>query len=199
MRYMHICRPQSQTRPSSTEEMPANRHAKMKNEEANRHYSLRPPRLLYSTRTSRQHLHLDLLHLLRHLVHICIPILRPPNTVLRFLIPSFWSLFLFPLHLVSSTLVHTGTRPLTYLANKREMSQSSSAFSSSSSYNSPPNSNMSRPVIPVILPAARCCVFAFSSASASAAFFSNRVFFQMANVSGVTGVRGGWSLCRCDS
>jgi hypothetical protein len=40
------------------------------------------------------------------------------------------------------------------------------------------------------LPAARWTALAFSTASASACFFSNRFFFQVANVSGVTGVSG---------
>lgn len=90
---------------------------------------------------------------------------------------------------------------LTYRANIREISQSSSSSSPSStcSYNSPPNSNMSLPVIPVILPAALCVALAFSRASCSAAFFSRRFFFQVAKVSGVTGVRGGLSLCRSTS
>lgn len=53
----------------------------------------------------------------------------------------------------------------------------------------------SLPLIPVFLPAAFCASFAFFIASCSASFLSILVFFQIANVSGVTGVKFGPSLC----
>jgi hypothetical protein len=52
--------------------------------------------------------------------------------------------------------------------------------------------------MPVFLPATFCVCLALRIASSSASFLSIRVFFHFANVSGVTGVRFGPSLCRYD-
>jgi hypothetical protein len=54
----------------------------------------------------------------------------------------------------------------------------------------------SRPLIPLLLPAAFWRSFAFLVASCSASFLSIRVFFHTAKVSRVTGVRLVPSLCR---
>jgi len=54
----------------------------------------------------------------------------------------------------------------------------------------------SRPLIPLLLPAAFWRSFAFLIASCSASFLSIRVFFHTAKVSRVTGVRLVPSLCR---
>ena len=55
----------------------------------------------------------------------------------------------------------------------------------------------SRPLIPVLFPAAAVASFALRSASCSASFLSIRVCFHFANVSGVTGVKFGPNLWRC--
>lgn len=53
--------------------------------------------------------------------------------------------------------------------------------------------------MPEFLPAAACWSLAFWRASSSACFLFIRVFFQVANDSGVTGVRFVPSLWRCDA